>query len=188
MKTFLLLLKPESYVRKGPLEEIIAIPLSTKEINEDEILGLQIRCSLFLFRRWNWWLWTWPISPSALSSQTSLLARSSTKKITWNIYCKLNQVIFTHTWNFRAIANSKLILLFSISIEDSFRRTREWLERNIDVEKPNESKHDVISSAFIELLRPGCDSYPEVSTLICIFASNNAIEWILTNRNNTRSR
>lgn len=41
--------------------------------------------------------------------------------------------------------------------------TREWLERNIDWEKPNESKNDILSSAFIELLQPNCDSFPEVS-------------------------
>ncbi|KAK7604506.1 hypothetical protein V9T40_005692 [Parthenolecanium corni] len=44
---------------------------------------------------------------------------------------------------------------------DSFRKTREWLERNINVEKPNESKQDVLSNAFIELLQPTCESYPE---------------------------
>lgn len=53
--------------------------------------------------------------------------------------------------------------------KDSFRKTREWLERNINFEKPNENKHDVLSNAFIELLQSSFESFPEVIFLMWNF-------------------
>lgn len=44
---------------------------------------------------------------------------------------------------------------------DSFKLTREWLERNINWEKSNENKTDILSNAFIELLQPDCNTFPE---------------------------
>ncbi|XP_065213030.1 T-complex protein 11-like protein 1 [Planococcus citri] len=47
---------------------------------------------------------------------------------------------------------------------DSFKATCEWLKRSINPDKPNESKNDILNSAFIELLKPS--SYPFPETLL----------------------
>lgn len=55
---------------------------------------------------------------------------------------------------------SNIVMFF----KDSFKNTREWLKRNLNPEKSNENKNDILSSAFIELLKRSDLPFPEVNT------------------------